>query len=180
MRRLFHLTILILISCSAHDKEFQTIKFIPTYDFKIINEDSVYNAMEGLSDIEDIVKINADTRLITDSQFKQMDEIKFTEAKLKNDTLNILIFEANTIFDYKYKIKIIDDEFKINFWYQTTIDTTEREIKTVKQTLILDKKEFKKGQEIRGHTEYEGQCIKGCATDEKPIIIKGNFKVTVE
>jgi hypothetical protein len=109
-----------------------------------------------------------------------MDEIKFTEATLDQDTLNILIFGTNAIFDYKYKVKIIKDKFKINFWYQTTIDTTVREIKTLKQTLSLNKKDFGKGQEIRGRTEYEGQCIKGCAADDKRIIIKGNFKVTVE
>jgi hypothetical protein len=136
--------------------------------------------LEGLSDIEEIVKITADTRLISDSQFKQMDEMKFAEARLKDDTLNILIFETNTIFDYKYKIKIVDDEFKIDFWYQTTIDTTDREVKTIKQTLVLNRREFKRGQEIRGHTEYEGQCVSGCDGDEKPIVIKGNFKVTVE
>jgi hypothetical protein len=59
--------------------EFRAITFDTTNDFKIINEDSVYNALEGLSDIDEIVKITADTRLISDTQFKQMDEIKFTE-----------------------------------------------------------------------------------------------------
>ena len=59
--------------------EFRAITFDTTNNFKIVNEDSVYNALEGLSDIDEIVKITADTRLISDPQFKQMDEMKFTE-----------------------------------------------------------------------------------------------------
>ncbi|MBN8577378.1 MAG: hypothetical protein J0L66_10575 [Cytophagales bacterium] len=180
MGRLFNLTILILISCSSQDRDFQSITFDTSNDFKIINEDSVYNALEGVADFQEIVKITSDTRLISDSDFKQMDEIKFSEARIESDTLDILLYETNSIFDYKYKIKIVDGKFKIDFWYQTTIDTIDREIRTLKQTLILNKREFKKGDEIRGHTEYEGQCIKGCSTDENPIIIKGNFKVKVE
>jgi len=180
MGRLINVTILILISCSPQDRDFQSITFDTSNDFRIINEDSVYNALEGVADYVENVKITSDTRIISDSQFKQMNEIKFSEAKIKDDTLDILLFETNSVFDYKYKIKIVDNKFKIDFWYQTTIDTTGREIKTLKQILILNKKEFKKGQEIRGHTEYEGQCIRGCIADENPIIIKGNFKVKVE
>jgi hypothetical protein len=180
MGRLINFSLLLLSSCSTPVQEFHLIQFDEVNGFRIAYEDSVYNVLEGLSEIEENVKITADTRLITDSQFPQMDEIKFTEARLNQDTLNVLIYETNTIFDYKYKIKIIKDKFRIDFGYKTTIDTTERQIKTVKQTLILNKKEFKKGQEIRGHTEYEGQCVIGCAADEKPIVIKGNFKVMVE
>jgi hypothetical protein len=110
-----------------------------------------------------------------------MCEIKFSEAKWGNDTLYVEISETNSIVDYHYRIKIVDGHFNINYWYQTTMDTAIREIRTIEQRLILDNSELKKGEVIRGHTEYIGQCIEGCVDAEmKPIRIAGNFKVTVK
>lgn len=172
------LVILTLASSVLFGQKFQPYDIEFTKHFEIVNEDSVYNALEGMSGTEE-VRITSDLRWISGTGNTQMDEIKFTEADLRADTLNIEIFETNPVFDYKYRIRVINGDFNISFWYHTTIDSTVREIKTLEQSLILSGKEFKKGQEIRGYTEYKGECIKGCAKDKELIYIKGNFKATI-
>ena len=162
------------LSCSNRT-DVDTVVIDPSRQYNILNEDSLYDYYDGPT------KITADLFVDSCVSVRQMCEIKFSEAKFENDTINIEIHETNSIVDYHYKIKVIDGNFKINYWYQTTMDTAIREIQTIKQILILDKARFERGEVVKGHTEYIGQCVKGCVEAElAPIHIKGNFKVTVE
>jgi hypothetical protein len=161
------------LGCS-NPKKLDSIVLDPTRRYDILHEDSLTNYYDEPK------RITADLFIDDCSTERQMCDIEFAEAKLEHDTLSIEVSQTNSIDDYHYKIKIINGHFMINYWYQTTMDTSIRVIQTLKQTLILNNSKFKKGETIKGHTEYIGQCIKGCVTDEmKPIHIKGNFKITV-
>jgi len=163
-----------LLSCSK-TSDFDEVVIDPSRKYNILHEDSVYDYYDGPTEI------TADLFVDDCSSVRQMCEIKFSEAKIENDTLDVEIFETNSITDYHFRIKLEDGRFGISYWYQMTLDTAVREIKTIKQILVLDKGEFKSGEVIRGYTEYIGQCTKGCVDVEmEPIHIKGNFKVTVK
>jgi hypothetical protein len=175
---IFLMTMLLLTACGASGiigQNFDQVLINPSQAYDILYEDSLYDYYERPT------RITADLFVDDCSSLRQMCEIKFSEAKLEKDTLHIEIFETNSLLDYHYKIKVVDGYFRINYWYQTTLDSSIREIKTIEQRLVLDKGRFKKGEVIKGHTEYIGQCIKGCNDAEmKPIHITGNFKATVK
>jgi hypothetical protein len=127
-----------------------------------------------------MLKINADLTVVNwgDDPYHMYD-IKFAEAKTRGDTIVIEIHDTNTIFDFKYDLKIIQDKFSVDFWYQTTIDTAMRKIETVDGKLILRNKRYRKGAELIGYTEYKGRCVSYFDKNEI-YIIKGTFKVRLE
>jgi hypothetical protein len=174
MRRFYTIGFLTLFSCSTQ-ANLDRILIDPSRPYEILHEDSLYDYYD------EPTKITADLFVENCSSFSRMCEIKFSDAKLINDTLHLEISETNSVADYHYKIQVFEGRFKIKYWYQTTIDTSIRDVTTIKQRLVLDKRRFKKGDVIRGHTEYIGQCIEGCLEEEmQPIHISGDFKATVK
>jgi hypothetical protein len=121
--------LILTIANFSKGQELKKIEIDPTRQYKIIHEDSLLNYHD------EYIKISSD--LIEDdfNDSTEIGEIKLSEAKQINDTLKILIFETNEIFDYKYTINIFKGEFSIDFWYQTTMDTTDRKIETINSTL---------------------------------------------
>ncbi len=107
-----------------------------------------------------------------------MTDILFTQAKLNGDTLDILIYQTDESHDHNYKIKVIRDKYIIHYDFSYPADTTDRKIQTMDFKLILNRKNFYVGQELKGYTEFIGQCLTNCY--ESRIVAKGFFKVTVE
>lgn len=145
-----------------------------TRKYKISRQDTIVDHWG------EMLKINADLTIVNwgDDPYHMYD-IKFAEARMRGDTIIIQIHDTNTIFDYKYDLKIIQDKFLVDFWYQTTIDTAVRKIETVEGNLTLRNKRYKKGSELIGYTEYKGRCVTYFDKD-KIYIIKGTFKVRLE
>ena len=105
--------------------------------------------------------------------------IRFSEAKVKGDTIYVHIHETNTVYDYDYDLKITDQKFSANFWYQVTIDSAVRKIETLESKLTLKTKDFKTGDFLVGYIEYKGKCVSFFDKDEI-YVVRGTFKVRLE
>jgi hypothetical protein len=125
----------------------------------------------------DTLKVTSDLNLTNWSDMVNMRQLRFSEGKLENDTVKILVFETNTIYDYEYNLKIFKDKFTIDFWYQTTIDTARRKIETVEGKLTLKSIKTTTGAELIGYTEYRGKCVEYCYKEDEYYTISGTFKV---
>jgi hypothetical protein len=147
----------------------------PTAEFKIDNEDRVY------VDNIDTLRIMADLSMPTkEDPLTTVYEIRFTEAKLTGDTLNILINELNPAYYHKYEIQIVKNKYRVSYNFLSSGEQVDREVKADDFKLILNTRDIKKGKEIRGHTEYKGKCVKGCWPSHSVFDIKGDFKVVVQ
>jgi hypothetical protein len=104
--------------------------------------------------------------------------ILFTKAKLKGDTLEILIHHTDPAYHHKYLITIVKGKYFIKYTFKTSGVQEKRTIIPLETKLKLKSSDFKKGKEIRGYTEYKGECTEGCW--EKLIQIKGNFSVVIQ
>jgi len=104
--------------------------------------------------------------------------INFAKAALKQDTLEITIFESNESSDHFYKIKVIKGRYIVKYDFSTTMDEKNRQIKTLETKLILNTSDYKKGRIIRGYTSLKGKCNRECYFN--PIIVAGNFSAKIE
>ena len=151
---------------------FRTLSIDATRDFEIEHEDSTVLAM-GVP-----VKIASDLMKSNNDIHTTIHEMKFTRAEFNGDTLDILIYETHPSLRHEYWIKIVNDKYMID--YRQLIDgELKRKIKPEGFGLILNTSDIGPGKELRGYTEYRGNCVKGCVKD-KTIIIRGNFKVMLE
>lgn len=145
-----------------------------TKAYKISGQDSI------VDNWGEKIRINADLTITNWGKDPDgMYSIKFAKGKIKGDTIIIVIHDTNTIYDYKYDLKILRDKFSVNFWYQTTMDTAVRKIETIESKLMLKTKAYKKGAILTGYTEYKGRCV--TLFDKNEIyIVRGTFKVRLE
>jgi|LakMenEpi03Aug12_release.lakeMendotaPanAssembly.Ray.scaffolds.fasta_scaffold1203116_1 hypothetical protein len=152
--------------------------------FNIQNEDKV------LKDESDVYAPYDTVR--SDVNFENWNSsVRFTRSTLKENILEIVIYESNPSFDLKYVITVKNKMFKINILYRSP-DRAIREneevdlflkISPVQSKLILSTLEFKKGTIIRGYTEFQGRCMLGWNDKnnkgERIIKLKGNFKAEI-
>lgn len=166
--------VLTFFPATTWGQTFSPIREDQTREYKISRQDTIVDHWG------EMLKINADLTVVNwgDDPYHMYD-IKFAEARTRGDTIVIEIHDTNTIFDFKYDLKIIQEKFSVDFWYQTTIDTAMRKIKTVDGKLILRNKRYRKGSELIGYTEYKGRCV-SYFDKNKIYIIKGTFKVRLE
>jgi len=173
--RLFTTIIVFCFVVSASGQSFKTLTIDPARQFKISHEDSVY------INYRDTLRITADLSMPTsENPSTAVYEIRFTEAKLIGDTLNILIDELNPAYYHKYQIQIIKNKYRVSYNFLSSGEDVDRKIKADDFVLILNTGDIKKGKEIRGHTEYKGKCVKGCWPSHSVFDIKGDFKVVVK
>ena len=168
------LIILILGPGLAWGQKFFPVSFDPFRDYTIARQDSMVHHFG------EMLPIRADVSVTNwgDDPY-DMYAIRFTEATRKGDTIYVHIHETNTVYDYDYDLKIVDQKFSANFWYQVTIDSAVRKIETLESKLILKTKNFKKGSFLVGYIEYKGRCVS--FFDKNEIYIeRGTFKARLE
>lgn len=168
------LIILILSPGLAWGQKFFPVSFDPSRDYTIARQDSI------VDHFGEMLPICADLSVTNwgDDPYN-MYAIRFAETKRKGDTIYIQIHETNTLYDYDYDLKIVDQKFSPNFWYQVTIDSAVRKIETLESMLILKTKSFKKGSILVGYLEYKGRCVSFFDKNEI-YTIKGTFKVRLK
>ncbi len=168
--------ILSTVSDIATGQIFRTLSIDATRDFEIEHEDSTVSRI-GPNGNESF-KIASDLMVANNDIHTDIHEMKFTQAGLTGDTLTILIFEAHPSLRHEYWIKIVKDKYMIDY-RSLLAGEVKRKIKPEGFGLILNTSDIGPGKELRGYTEYRGNCVKGCSRD-KVVIIRGNFKVRIE
>jgi hypothetical protein len=158
---------------SASGQGFKTLKIDPAGEFEIDYEDSVYIDLDTL-------RIKADLRMPTKEDPSTVYEIRFTEATLIGDTLNVRINELNPAYYHMYQIQIVKNKYRVCYNFLSSGEPVDRKVKADDFKLVLNTGDIKKGKEIRGHTEYKGKCVKGCWPSHSVFDIKGDFKVVVK
>jgi hypothetical protein len=154
----------------------KTLEVDPVRSYSIKDEGKIDERVDGMS-----ITIQADLSMpSTETPSFSAYEIRFPEAKLKGDTLTITILETNEMYHHMYTIEVANNRYTITYDFLNSGEEFDRSIKTKNFRLILNTNNFKKGQEIRGYTEYKGICTKGCWPSHSKFNIKGNFKVTIE
>ena len=168
------LIILILGPGLAWGQKFFPVSFDPSRDYTIAGQNSI------VDQFGEMLPIQADLSVANWGEDPyDMYAIRFADAKRKGDTIYVHIHETNTVYDYDYDLKIVDQKFSANFWYQVTIDSAVRKIETLDSKLILKTKSFKKESFLVGYIEYKGRCVS--LYDKNEIyIVRGTFKARLE
>ncbi len=155
---------LLALAESATGQIFRALAIDDTRDFEIEDEDSTVSQLYKIT--SDLMVENLDVH-----------QMKFTQARQKGDTLTILIFETHPSLGHEYWIKIVKDRYTIDYRFEPGGDV-KRKINAEGFGLILNTTDVGPGKELRGYTEYRGNCVKGCK--DKLVTIRGNFKVKIE
>ncbi|MEI9919864.1 MAG: hypothetical protein WDO14_13855 [Bacteroidota bacterium] len=169
--RVIVMLVLAGLTCSAFGQQ-GTVVVDPKRNYTVKSEGEIYNGFDRE------YPEYADTTT-ADLNFNNSDwiNIHFAKANFAGDTLQILVYETNPAFHHQYRISIIDNKFFIYYEFRTSGENVKRIARTLESKLILNTLDFKKGKEIRGYTEYKGECIDDCWSE--PISIRGNFKVII-
>src|SRR5882672_8258790 len=115
-------------------QNFRTLSVDPG-DYEILHEDSTIS-VKG-----EFLKVSSDVMVVKDDLHPTIDEMKFTRAILKGDTLTIFIFETHPAFRHDYQIKIVKDKYRIDYKAFPHGEST-RKIKTEGFGLILNKRDI--------------------------------------
>jgi hypothetical protein len=140
---------------------------------------------ENLSDpFFDLRDIKHTANLVTDQQYEHM--IRYCDAELKNGSIELYIHDFTPSTNDNLKIKIVGGFFQSQYWTTYVADRGDEGLTwtTKKQKLILDKKNYKKGDIIKGKLEFE--CVQQVTNPEYKgtsphnIKIEGVFKAVVK
>ena len=174
-----HITFILLLATGSEIATAQILRTLSvdaTRDFEIEHEDSTISR-SGPNGNETF-KIASNLMVENNDLHKEIHEIKFAKAERRGDTLSILIFESHSALRHEYWIKIVKDRYMIDY-RSLQAGEVKRKIKPEGFGLILNSSDLNTGKDLRGYTEYRGNCVKGCSRD-KVVIIRGNFKVRIE
>jgi hypothetical protein len=112
-----------------------------------------------------------------------------TDASLRKDTLEILIFGFNGVESQQYLIRVHQNKYSLGYQIQSTMDAQieldnntkiDRKISPSKTMVKLNTLKFQKGVRVRGYTEFEGKCVSGCGVKPFEVKIKGNFSALIK
>jgi len=159
------------LTVSAQQPKWNKIVLDTNSKYKITNEGKIYNPVDVPGEEgpkKPSLRVNNDT----------LRTILFTEAKLNGDTLKILIYRTDPAYHHEYLITIVKGKYFIKYTFLTSGVQEKRTLNPLETKLKLNNLVFKKGKEIRGYTEYKGECTEGCW--EKLIQVKGNFSVVIQ
>ncbi len=119
-----------------------------------------------------IIKSNA---IVNNDSLRLM---RFAELKrTDSDTLELKIFETNPAYSQSFTIKIVNNQFKMEFDYRMSGPPIEPKIKRLKQELTIKSIPKQKGEMIFGTFYFKGICELNCSGE---IEIKGDFKAKLE
>jgi flagellar basal body L-ring protein FlgH len=168
------LTLILGLSLSnAHCQSKSHVLIDKQAKYFVKNEGKVYNNFSGDSEDNELTKayllVNGDTTRT----------IRSAKATMVGDALTIVIHENNPSYDHRYEIEISKGKYTIKYTFKTPGSEDEkREIVPVKEMLRLNTSTFKKGNAIRGYTEFSGECTGFCWDDT--LFVKGNFSIVIE
>jgi hypothetical protein len=106
--------------------------------------------------------------------------IRESEALLRHDTLSILITQLDESVDHNFQIQIVNGVCFVFYDYSHPMDEENRILRTSEFTLTLNTAKLNRGNKVRGHVTYVGQCVSYC--DDwlsNEFKISGNFVMTI-
>ena len=154
----------------------QNVSVDKTRDYRVRDEDKVFSL------VDKTFKRKSDVQIIFPELSSDLLTMPQVHATTTDDTLRVTLESINEAIYSKYTIKIIDKKCLITFHFTESGQATDpREITADNYKLVLDHGDFKKGNTIKGHTEFQGRCLTGyCPEYVKDLKVKGNFVVKVE
>jgi hypothetical protein len=105
--------------------------------------------------------------------------ISYTDARLRGDTLDILIHDFDESHAHNFQIRIVGGKYAMLYDFSYPVDEVNRKIETLSSKLILNTGSFRKGESVRGYVEYSGKCEQGCEYTPGLIVVRGNFMVSI-
>lgn len=168
MKNLLLIFFLLTVSHLGLAQSYKMLVVKPKKDYSFRNEGKVINWWDGHATINSNMLVNNDT----------LTDIKFSRASLRGDTLDIELYQNDESHDHHYKVQIVNNKYTISYNFSYPVDTIERKIQALDYWLILNTNKFKRGNTIKGYTEFKGRCLKNCYHDI--ITAKGYFNVAIE
>ena len=148
----------------------------------IIRDDGSFEDTTGeITDLKDAPRLKHTANCIT--KYKGEHTIRFSRAKLYDDgTIDILIHDDSASTNDKLKIEVKNGYFSCQYWTTHVADRGDEDViwTTKKQKLVLQKKEYRKGDILRGKIEFE--CLQEVTNPKygarypRIIRIEGVFK----
>ncbi len=148
----------------------------PNDKFQIKNEDKVIKFTFGNPNFAKLDTVRAELIVNNDP----VRGIQFTRAKLRSDTLTIIISSTTTAYHQVYNIEIAGGKCKVDYAFKPSGPDYKLTVVPTDYKVILNQADFQIGREIRGYTEFKGKCQGEGCYDENDIEIKGNFKVLIK
>jgi hypothetical protein len=110
----------------------------------------------------------------------EIDSIRFCEAGLLDgNSINLFIHESNPAYDDRLRIWITNGRFKCQFWTLYKWNHGHLVWITKRRKLTLDKKEFRKGDIIKGRIDFE--CVQEMTdTDSEHFRKYGRNPISIE
>lgn len=161
------------VSC-AQQVRWSQVVVDSTDIYYIPNEGKVVNTLFDVPETRDTIR----SGLILDND--TLFSILFGKAKLDGDTLTISIHQTDAAYHQECLITVAQSRFRIDYDLRTGLESEEKEMIILEPKLRLNTLDFSKGKSIRGHVEYVARCAKGCLEESRPVLVKGNFAVTIE
>jgi len=108
--------------------------------------------------------------------------VRFTHARLHDDTLKIVLHETAEKCSNEFVITVVKGIYKIDHQLSLLSDSTETETDRIvveeASKVMLSTADFRKGSELRGFVSFKGWREKN--PGGMPVSVKGNFAVLVE
>jgi len=175
-KKFFFAIILIPLLGSCQEKEAYFFLIHPGDKFEIKNECKAVKIDHGNPNFARIDTVRAELKVNNDP----VREIHFAKAKLVSDTLLIVISSTTSAYHQEYRIKIINGKCNVGYAFRPTGPDYEAQVTPVEYLVIINTGDFKKGKEIRGHTEFKGKCKGEGCYEERDFEISGNFNAIID
>jgi hypothetical protein len=104
--------------------------------------------------------------------------IRYSEAVLRDDTLDILLYQFDAAHDHNFQIRIANNKCFMFYDFSYPADIENRRIETIDFKLTLDNDTFARDSRIRGYVEFTGKCVHYC--DATLIRVRGSFVATIQ
>jgi len=159
------------ISCAQSSHEWRNIEVDLTNKYLIDSEDQVY--LSDFGEANDTVRASIEVR----NEDHVFSKIKLSRARLINDTLRIKLHTTTPANHHEYEITIANGKYAIKYRFVGCGGEFDEVLKPTDTRLKLNSNRFKKGDILRGYTEFKTKCIKPC--DGGLFSAIGNFKVII-
>ena len=160
------------ISCAQSSYEWRNFELDRSDKYLIDSEDQVY--LSDFDEPNDTVRASIEVR----NEDHAFSKIKLSRARLVNDTLRISLHTTTPAYHHEYEITIANGKYAIKYRFAGGGGVFDEVLEPTDTRLKLNSNQFKKGDIVRGYTEFKAKCVKPCNDGLFSAI--GNFKVIIK
>ncbi|MCD9017139.1 hypothetical protein [Parachryseolinea silvisoli] len=170
--RILFLLLVTTIGCDQSNIECRNVVVDGSDKYRIESEDQVY--LSDFDEPNDTIRASIEVR----NDKEVFDKIKLCHTQISNDTLKILLHTTTPAYHHEYEIIIAHGKYTIKYRFAAGGGIFDEILLPKDTKLKLQTNKFKRGDIIRGYTEFERNCAKPCK--DVLVVAKGNFKAIIQ